>query len=110
MSEITFTTTSNASGSVRHWDLAGPAGVVQFETADAGGFRTASIYLHSKTAPEGAELEPCDVCGGGWHDAAGSRFANGLRGRWEASGRDDDIVRAELVGWYESQLTSGGAS
>lgn len=97
--ELTFTTSNPAEG-LRHWDLRGPLGLVRFETADALGFRTASIYVHYATVPEGGEVEDCDVCGGGWHDALSNSLAYELREDWEAAASHDAVIRTELERWY----------
>jgi hypothetical protein len=96
---LTFTTSTPAEG-LRHWDLRGPLGLVRFETADTLGFRTASIYVHYANVPEGGEVEDCDVCGGGWHDALSNSLARQLREDWEGAARHDAVIRTELTRWY----------
>ena len=104
MPDLTFTATSNIDGSLRRWDLSGPAGVVRFEITDAAGFQASSIYLHNRRPGAGSDLEDCEVCGRGWHDAAGGDHARDLRRRWESGGGSETAIRTELERWYRAEL------
>lgn len=109
MSDLMFNRVEmTRDGSLRHWDIAGPAGLVRFETAGALGFKTASVYLHSAVAPPGGELEDCGVCGTCWSYAMGGRYARELRAAWESAGEDDDVIRTQLERWYAEEIESTG--
>lgn len=107
---LTFTTTTAEDGALRRWDLRGPAGVVRFEIASAAGMLATSIYLHDTRPADGFDREDCEVCGGGWHDAAVGEYARNLWRAWESQGRDDAVIRSNLKDWYRSDLTTGAES
>lgn len=81
--------------------LTGPEGAITFHPGSTSG-----IEVHSVT-PLYAEMgdgRPCNYTAtGACHTDGSSLHGRNLRQQWDATG-DDEVVRAELAAWYESNF------
>ena len=96
-----------------HWALYGPAGVVDWSLRNVQKHSTeyGFICIHSPRPqfPEYPDMNECplDDCAflemPCYFDCAGVA-GDALGRRWDASGRDDEVIWAELESWYADRL------